>query len=83
MAETVRILNLDEEGDPPVEVPQCFACKNILEYNAAFFEGIVKEERVTCRAFPGGIPEEVLSGEFDHSNAYAGDSGIRFEPVEE
>lgn len=31
-----------------------------------------------CKAFPQGIPDEILTGEFDHHNAYEGDNGIRF-----
>ena len=65
-------LNLDVDGDPPIEMPQCFACKHLLEF----------EEKITCKAFPQGIPEEILSGKFDHSKAYDGDQGIRFEPLE-
>lgn len=68
----VKTLDQDDKGDPPVEMPQCFACKNLLEF----------EDKITCRAFPQGIPEEILLGKFDHSNAYDGDNGIRFEPLE-
>ena len=37
----------------------------------------------TCSAFPNGIPEEVLLGEFDHRKPYPNklnpqDQGIRF-----
>ena len=34
----------------------------------------------TCTAFPDGIPEEVLRGEFIHILPYEGDNGITFEP---
>ena len=34
-----------------------------------------------CTAFPGGIPLEVFTGEFDHHQAYPGDGGITFEPM--
>ncbi|MCI8594901.1 MAG: hypothetical protein HFF09_06560 [Oscillospiraceae bacterium] len=34
----------------------------------------------TCKAFPDGIPEEVLAGEADHSKPYPGDHGIQYEP---
>lgn len=36
----------------------------------------------TCTAFPNGIPTVVFDGEFDHSEPYKGDNGIRFESVE-
>ncbi len=32
----------------------------------------------TCLAFPKGIPEEILLGEFDHHDSYPGDKGIQF-----
>ena len=33
-----------------------------------------------CRAFPNGIPEEILKDRHDHREAYVGDSGVRFQP---
>lgn len=33
-----------------------------------------------CAAFPVRIPEEILTGKFNHDNPYPGDKGIRFEP---
>lgn len=32
-----------------------------------------------CPAFPGGIPEEILTGEFNHKIPFEGDHGIQFE----
>lgn len=32
-----------------------------------------------CRAFPKGIPEEILSGEVNHTESYPGDNGFRYE----
>jgi hypothetical protein len=48
---------------------QCPVCKHYLN----LFE---------CEAFPEGIPDEILSGEVDHTEPYPGDNGIRFEAVE-
>jgi hypothetical protein len=31
-----------------------------------------------CIAFPNGIPIDILTGSFDHRNAYKNDNGIRF-----
>lgn len=32
-----------------------------------------------CKAFPGGVPEEIMVGGFDHRNPYPGDGGVRFD----
>ncbi len=34
-----------------------------------------------CRAFPFGIPDEILSGKVSHEKPYPGDNGIRFTAV--
>jgi hypothetical protein len=36
-------------------------------------------ERVVCKAFPDGIPDEIAYGENLHLTPYPGDNGIRFE----
>lgn len=33
----------------------------------------------TCRAFPDGIPAEVLVGDFLHVDSYPGDHGIQYQ----
>ena len=53
---------------------QCFFCKNFVPKKINF---------LFCEAFPGGIPEEILTGEHDHKNQYDGDNGIQFEPIED
>ena len=37
----------------------------------------------TCKAYPEGIPEEILTGEVDHRTPYKGDHGIMFEKLTE
>lgn len=48
---------------------QCIRCENYL--------GLW-----TCKAFPEGIPQVIASGEFDHSEGYPGDKGIRFKAID-
>ena len=47
---------------------QCAACKNHIPFT------------FRCKAFPKGIPEEMLDGHWDHREAYPGDNGILYEP---
>lgn len=39
------------------------------------------EARASCAAFKQGIPQSILRGEHDHRQPYAGDNGIRYEPI--
>jgi hypothetical protein len=34
-----------------------------------------------CAAFPDGIPQEIMSGEFDHSEPHPRDGGRRYVPA--
>ena len=36
----------------------------------------------TCKAFPSGIPDAILTGEHDHHTPYKGDYGIQYKPIE-
>jgi len=36
---------------------------------------------LSCDAFPRGIPEEILTGAFDHSEEHADDNGLTFYQV--
>jgi hypothetical protein len=48
--------------------PQCSRCLNLTD-----------PLLWKCRAFPDGIPGDILGGDFDHTKPYPGDSGIRFD----
>ena len=54
------------------ELPQCLECAHRISI-----------ENWTCEAFPDGIPDKILSWQWDHINPYPGDHGIRFAPIEE
>jgi len=38
---------------------------------------------LTCKAYPRGIPEEILEGKIDHDKPYPGDHGIQFKSKKE
>jgi len=38
---------------------------------------------LTCKAYPKGIPEEILEGKIDHDKPYLADHGIQFEKKRE
>ncbi len=45
--------------------PQCSGCAHANADN-------------TCKAYPDGIPLEIVSGEHDHTEPYPGDNGMRY-----
>ena len=38
-----------------------------------------RKQIITCKAFPHGVPHDILSSEFNHINPHPGDHGIQFE----
>jgi hypothetical protein len=52
-------------------IPICVACTRRRSFDE-------EHPTVWCEAFPGGIPEEIFTGGFDHRKKFAGDHGVRF-----
>lgn len=50
---------------------QCMDCKNFI--------GKLTDDIFYCKAFPKGIPEDVLWNKIDHREHIAGDHGFLFE----
>jgi len=57
-------------GAGEVAIPLCARCRH-------------KHDDATCEAFPRGIPNAIVEGNFDHRQPYPGDHGIRYAPTPE
>ncbi len=55
------------ESKVPVFSEICLKCRRLTD-------GMAK----TCEAFPSGIPDEIWSGDNDHTQPYEGDGGLMF-----
>jgi len=58
-----------------IQEPNCYKrkCKHFLGVKS---DGLEKNERVYCVAFPDGIPDEIAYGDNKHLKPYKGDHGI-------
>ena len=52
-------------------------CVNCKHYNTDR-----TAKKLTCAAFPDGIPTAILTNLADHRREYKGDHGIRYEPID-
>lgn len=52
--------------------PICMGCR---------FFNHSEPEGFTCKAFPEGIPEEIVMGDFDHRTPYPNDNDIQYKPI--
>jgi hypothetical protein len=52
-----------------LKYPQCINCSHF---------DLESIEAMRCRAFPGGIPEDILRNSCDHREPYPGDNGFRY-----
>lgn len=53
--------------------PMCSWCNRFNGY----------EPIMTCRAYPEGIPQEIINNLVDHRKPYKGDHGIQYEGVKD
>lgn len=69
------------------KLPICFFCKHLYQFSneefRASFRDKAPERIIKCPAIPDGIPAEITVNLFDHRKPYPGDSGVRFEKLEE
>lgn len=58
--------SMSEDNDPVLEVVGiCHSC-------------VHRTSLFNCKAFPDGIPAEILRGDFMHTRPFPGDHGIQF-----
>lgn len=54
--------------------PICLGCARFRKQDGNKF---------TCDAYPGGIPQEIISSQVDHREVFEGDHGLQFLPVDD
>jgi hypothetical protein len=70
MANNRNYRNIDQNDYLGFKDLICNNCQNYIDF-------------AECKAFPYGIPKDILKGNFDHHKPYPGDHGIRFEAKKE
>lgn len=56
-----------------IPLSPCQTCRHYIQSSIG--------DLLVCVAFPGGIPDPILSGEVDHRRSFPGDQGICYEPM--
>jgi hypothetical protein len=54
---------------------------NELKVSQCTFCAHRSPDGTACKAFPNGIPVELLYNEHDHRLEFAGDNGVRYQPI--
>jgi hypothetical protein len=58
---------------------QCMTCLHLRALTGAVPpEGETDSALPPCLAFPGGIPDDIWLGHFQHTEPYPGDHGLRY-----
>lgn len=53
-----------------VVLTQCVYCRHLAPSTLGF----------GCKAYPGGVPDEIVTNSADHRQPFDGDDGVRFQP---
>lgn len=69
LTDAEQLLARRTDMGPRRESTQCLECKQYQGFHA-------------CRAFPGGIPAAIFTGQHDHRQPFDGDNGVRFDPID-
>jgi len=62
---------------------QCQICEHYGPAKIEDFTQMGEETVFVCRAFPKGIPQDLLSAKIPHDENVEGDNGIKFTPIKE
>lgn len=58
----------------------CYGCQHLqkIDYEEPDRNGDPMKEILKCKAFPSGVPADIISNKFIHNKPYDGDNGITF-----